>query len=131
MKLGTKTFAVAGAITFAAISWAQGGGRGPQVVSPVVGEDRRITFRILAPQAESVKLNGSDIPGNGQGAAMTKGENGVPWVSTVVLTPKVAYGATRPTEAEEDDLHHRAHHECFISNSVKTTITVRKHPDAS
>jgi enterochelin esterase-like enzyme len=83
---------------FAAMSWAQGGGqpaapagrgqggggRGPQVVSPVVGEDRRVTFRILAPQAESVKLSGGDIPGNQQGAVMSKGQDGV-W--EVVMGP--------------------------------------------
>lgn len=60
-------------------------GRGPQrpvVVSPEVSADRRVTFRILAPHAEAVKLSGSDIPGNLQGAAMTKGENGV-WETTL------------------------------------------------
>ncbi|HXA52483.1 MAG TPA: alpha/beta hydrolase-fold protein [Candidatus Acidoferrum sp.] len=95
MKLGRTIVGFAAAILFAATSWAQGGGqppapagrgggRGPQVVSPVVGEDRRVTFRILAPQAESVKVSGGDIPGNQQGAAMTKGENGI-W--EVVMGP--------------------------------------------
>jgi enterochelin esterase family protein len=97
MKLARTAVRFAAVIGFAALSWAQGGGqpaapagrgagggRGPQVISPVVGEDRRVTFRILAPQAESVKVAGSDIPGNGQGAAMTKGENGV-W--EVVMGP--------------------------------------------
>jgi len=61
----------------AAAGRGQGAGRGPQVVSPVVGEDRRVTFRILAPQAQTVLVSGGDIPGNGRGAPMTKGENGV------------------------------------------------------
>ncbi len=55
-------------------------GRGPQgpvVVSPDVQADRRVTFRILAPNATAVRLGGSDIPGNSPGAALTKGENGV------------------------------------------------------
>lgn len=47
------------------------------VVSPEVLSDRRITFRILAPRATVVRLNGSDIPGMGAGAAMVKGDNGV------------------------------------------------------
>lgn len=65
--------------------------QGPQVVSPEVQADRRITFRLLAPQAESVKVAGGDIPGNGQGgAAMTKGENGV-WEATVGPVPAGAY----------------------------------------
>jgi enterochelin esterase family protein len=51
-------------------------------VSPEVQTDRRVTFRIYAPQAESVRLSGGDIPGNGPGAAMTKAENGV-WEVTL------------------------------------------------
>jgi len=48
--------------------------RGPRVVSPEISADRRVTFRILAPKAEAVRLSGTDIPGLGfgQGAAMTK-----------------------------------------------------------
>jgi organic hydroperoxide reductase OsmC/OhrA len=57
---------------------------------------------------------------------MTKNERGASWVSHVVLAPKIQWsGEKRPTDAELDELHHRAHEECFISNSVKTEITVR------
>lgn len=54
------------------------------LVSPEVMSDRKVAFRIYAPKAESVRLAGSDIPNLGQGAAMTKAENGV-W--EVVLGP--------------------------------------------
>jgi len=47
------------------------------VTSPEVAADRRVTFRILAPKAETVRLTGSDIPGIGQGAEMKKDPNGV------------------------------------------------------
>ncbi len=50
---------------------------GSAVNSPEVAADRSITFRILAPKAEAVKLSAGDIPGNGQGAAMAKDTNGV------------------------------------------------------
>src|SRR3954447_5458750 len=63
------------------------GGRGPQgpvVVSPEVTADKKVTFRILAPNAQVVKVTGGDIPGIAQSGAMTKGENGV-W--EVTLTP--------------------------------------------
>ena len=63
----------------------QAGGRGaqsPAVVSPEVLADRRVIFRIYAPQAQNVRLTGTDIPGNLQGAAMTRGENGV-WEVTL------------------------------------------------
>jgi enterochelin esterase-like enzyme len=54
----------------------------PVVVSPEVSADRQITFRLLAPQAESVRLTGSDIPGMGQGKPMTKGDKGI-WEITI------------------------------------------------
>ncbi|MBS1788000.1 MAG: esterase [Acidobacteria bacterium] len=54
----------------------------PQVTSPEVSNDRHITFRILAPQADKVRLTGSDIPGMGQGKEMARGENGV-WEITI------------------------------------------------
>jgi organic hydroperoxide reductase OsmC/OhrA len=56
---------------------------------------------------------------------LTKNERGVPWVSTVVLHPRVVYGGTkRPTAEEEERLHHAAHDGCFIANSVKSEIRV-------
>ena len=55
---------------------------------------------------------------------MTKGENGVPWISAVTLHPRVVYAGARPTADQEARLHNDAHHGCFISNSVKTHITV-------
>ena len=63
-------------------AWAQAPARGPVVLSPEVQADRKVTFRLLAPQATEVKLNSGDIPGNnGPGKVMTKAENGV-WEAT-------------------------------------------------
>ncbi len=58
------------------------GPMGPRVVSPEVAADRRVTFRILAPKAEAATLSGSDIPGIGRGAEMTKSAEGV-WEVTL------------------------------------------------
>ena len=56
---------------------------------------------------------------------MTKNEKGVLWVSSVVLRPKIAYGGEKqPSAAEADHLHHLAHEQCYIANSVKTDIRV-------
>ena len=52
------------------------------MTSPEVAADRRVTFRILAPKAEVVRLTGGDIPGLGQGADMKKDPNGV-WEATL------------------------------------------------
>lgn len=73
---------------------AQAPGRGtppPQVVSPELTAERKLTVRVLAPKAEAVRLSSSDLPGLGQGVAMTKAENGV-W--SVTIGP-VAPGAYR------------------------------------
>ena len=96
----------------------RGGGRGgPAVVSPQIEADRRVTFRILAPNATSVTvggdINGSLVPdpnapppqpapagapgGRGGAApvvAMAKGDNGV-WAGTT--TRPVRPGAWRYT----------------------------------
>jgi organic hydroperoxide reductase OsmC/OhrA len=47
------------------------------------------------------------------------------WVSRVTLRPRIAYGGDRPPSADEEHaLHHRAHDECFIANSVRTDVEV-------
>lgn len=66
------------------------GPQGPQFVSPEVSADRRVTFRILAPKAESVRVSGGDMPQIGQGATMTKGTNGV-WEVTLGPVDPGAY----------------------------------------
>lgn len=56
---------------------------------------------------------------------MTKGANGVPWISKVTLKPVIEYGGDkRPTAQELGEMHHAAHEQCFISSSVKTEIVV-------
>jgi len=85
--------AVAAQTAPAAAPAAQGQGRGgaaPAVVSPEVSSDRRITFRINAPQAQTVRVSGSDIPGLGQNGVMTKSEGGV-WTFTSAPVPPGAY----------------------------------------
>jgi len=57
---------------------------------------------------------------------MAKNEQGVPWISSVVLNPRIVYrGEKLPTPADEARLHHLAHGQCFISNSIKSEVTVR------
>ena len=56
---------------------------------------------------------------------MTKNDKGVPWVSAVTLHTKIVYGGEKkPTPAEEAHLHHLAHEQCFIAQSVKTDVSV-------
>lgn len=56
---------------------------------------------------------------------MTKNEKGKLWVSKVVLAPKVVFGGeNKPSQAEISAMHHSAHENCFIANSVKTETIV-------
>jgi organic hydroperoxide reductase OsmC/OhrA len=58
---------------------------------------------------------------------MTKNEKGARWVGLVTLHPKIVYSGNRsPGPADEEDLHHQAHEQCFIANSVKTEVKVAK-----
>ena len=56
---------------------------------------------------------------------MSKNEQGNLFVSKVTLNPAVAFsGAKRPSREELDALHHHAHEECYIANSVRAEIVV-------
>lgn len=44
-------------------------------------------------------------------------------MTEVVLYPDVTFSGERlPTQAQQHALHHQAHEECFIANSVKTVV---------
>jgi len=58
--------------------------------------------------------------------AMTKNDRGVPWVSTVTICPSVSCSGDKlPTPADLERLHHHAHEQCFIANSVKSEVIVQ------
>jgi organic hydroperoxide reductase OsmC/OhrA len=57
--------------------------------------------------------------------AMAKNDKGRFWVSAVTLHPRVVYSSAKiPDQAAQDEMHHAAHDECFIANSVLTEIRV-------
>jgi organic hydroperoxide reductase OsmC/OhrA len=56
---------------------------------------------------------------------LEKNANGKLAVTRVELHPKIAFsGDAKPTQADLDWLHDKAHRECFIANSVTTKINV-------
>lgn len=57
---------------------------------------------------------------------MEKTPEGKMAVTRVTLHPEITYAGKRPTPDEADHLHHEAHEECFIANSVKTEVTVEE-----
>ncbi len=57
---------------------------------------------------------------------MTKNERGILWISQIILRPTILWsGEKQPTTAEVEHLHHLAHEQCFIANSIKTEVIVQ------
>jgi organic hydroperoxide reductase OsmC/OhrA len=52
---------------------------------------------------------------------------GKQWVKRVLLRPHVVFGvgSKSPTPSDVEALHHAAHLECFIANSVRTEVETR------
>jgi organic hydroperoxide reductase OsmC/OhrA len=54
---------------------------------------------------------------------MGKDASGKLAMTRVMLRPKVLFAANRlPTKSDIESMHHEAHAECFIANSVKTEV---------
>jgi len=54
---------------------------------------------------------------------MARNSEGKLAMTVVTLRPQVAFSGSRlPTPAEVVEMHHQAHAECFIANSVKTEV---------
>ena len=54
---------------------------------------------------------------------MEKNADGKMAVTVVTLRPEVTFsGENQPTREQIEHMHHRAHEECFIENSVKTDV---------
>ena len=58
---------------------------------------------------------------------MEKNVQGKMAITRVELRPKLTWSGDRvPTAEELDKMHHAAHENCFIANSVRTEVTVVK-----
>jgi organic hydroperoxide reductase OsmC/OhrA len=57
---------------------------------------------------------------------MEKNAEGRLAITKVTLKPKLKWSGKEPTPEELDKIHHAAHENCFIANSVKTEVTVAK-----
>ena len=56
---------------------------------------------------------------------LDKDAAGRPAMTKVTLRPRIAFSGEKIPSAEEiRKLHDRAHHNCFIANSVKTEVVV-------
>lgn len=80
-----------------------------------------LTFLWVASQE---KFNIASYEDNAVGE-MTKGDDGKQWISTITLNPKIeCIGDAHPTTEQLAEMHHRAHEECYIANSLRSEIVV-------
>ncbi len=64
--------------------------------------------------------------------AMTKNDRGKLFVSRITPRPAILFaGDKQPSAAELDALHHHAHEECYIANSILSEVVVEPPAAAS
>jgi enterochelin esterase family protein len=67
---------------------------GTEIISPSISEDKKVTFRVLAPYAKEVKISGDWLPQQGWmpgSAPMIKDDKGI-WSYTTEVLPPELYG---------------------------------------
>ena len=80
-----------------------------------------LTFLFLAAKAGFVVTRYRDAAVG----VMARRAEGGEWISRVTLAPEITYAGDRsPAPDELARLHHAAHRDCYIANSVKTEIVV-------
>lgn len=56
---------------------------------------------------------------------MTKDDDGKEWISKIRLNPQIEWaGDVLPTSQEMAEMHHNAHEQCYIANSIKSEVVV-------
>jgi organic hydroperoxide reductase OsmC/OhrA len=57
---------------------------------------------------------------------MTKEDNGRQWISKITLDPQIVWsGEKKPTDDDLAAMHHAAHQECYIANSIKSEVIIK------
>jgi organic hydroperoxide reductase OsmC/OhrA len=101
--------------------WAEAGAVDPeQMLVGAISTCHMLSFVHVARDAGFV-VTAYDDDAEG---VMEKNSAGKYAVTRVTLRPRIVYLGKEPTAEESEHLHHRAHEECFIANSVRTEITV-------
>lgn len=56
---------------------------------------------------------------------LEQNDDGAIAITQVTLQPHIEYAGTAPNTKETQAIHHQAHQQCFIANSVKTEIKIK------
>lgn len=80
-----------------------------------------LTFLYLAAKSGS---NVGSYTDNASGE-MAEMDDGRKWVSTITLDPQIEWIGPVPSAERLAALHHNAHKECYIANSIKSKIVIK------
>ena len=79
----------------------------------------------LGHQKAAENVDGREHERDEAEGTLAEGPSGRQMMTRVVLRPQVSFtGDHRPTPEELADLHHKAHEECFIANSVTSEVVI-------
>jgi organic hydroperoxide reductase OsmC/OhrA len=81
-----------------------------------------LTFLWLAAKAG---FNIASYTDNAVGEMATL-EDGRQWVAKITLDPQIEWIGDQPSADELAKLHHHAHQQCFIANSIRAEIVVKE-----
>lgn len=56
---------------------------------------------------------------------MEKREDGRQWLATITLDPQIDWIDDEPSREQLAELHHNAHNECYIANSIRSEIIIK------
>jgi organic hydroperoxide reductase OsmC/OhrA len=114
------------AVTSVPLPWSDPSAIDPEeMLVAAVASCHMLWFLSLAAKAGHVVDRYSDAAEG----VMTKNDAGKLWVSQVTLRPTVTFAPGHgPTPEALDALHHKAHEECFIANSVKSEVRCEPQP---
>ncbi len=117
---GGAVVAASSAVSSVPLPWSDPAAVDPEeMLVASIASCHMLWFLSLAAQAGHVVDRYSDAAVG----VMTKNVAGKLWVSNVTLRPHVVFAAGRgPTPDAFAALHHKAHDECFIANSVKSDV---------
>ena len=115
-----KFFVIVMAMTFymAGTSGQQALGGGDEIVSPEIHENNSVTFSLMAPNAQEVKLSGDWMPAEGWvpgSVDMTKNDKGLWTYTTEVMEPEF-YGYS----FQVDGLRANDPNNAFVSRDIST-----------
>jgi len=77
-----------------------------------------LSFLAIAAKKKFVMISYDD-----DASGWLENDGGKLWMTRVVLRPRIVF-ENAPDAATVDQMHHMAHEQCFIANSVKTDVTV-------